>query len=154
MSYDKTSAFSGLGLVLNIGTKDSLPVFTEIGEVKSVTGPQLKNETADVTNVQSPGGVKEFISTLTDPGEVSFSVNYVPDDPGQAAVYAAAISKARLPFQLILPPTSEEDGESSPGQWTFDGLVTEYGVEIPLDKEAALNIKIKVSGLPSFEAAA
>ena len=153
MSYVSSNAFSGLGLVLSIGTNASPAVFTQIGEVKSVSGPQLKNETADVTNVQSPGGVKEFISTLTDPGEVKFSVNYVPDDAGQQAVYAAAIGKTRLPFQLVLPPASEETGESTPGQWNFKGLVTEYGVDIPLDKEAVVTITIKVSGLPIYTTA-
>ncbi len=149
-NYVKSSAFTGLGLVLAIGNGASPEVYTTIGEVKTSAGPQLKNDTVDVTNVQSPGGVKEFLASLTDPGEVSVTVNYVPGDPGQQAFYAALIAKSRVPFQLTLPPSSVETSGDIAGYWDFLGIPTEYSIDIPLDKEATLALKIKVSGLPTF----
>ena len=151
MSYEKSNAFVGLGLVLSIGNSASPVVFTEIGEVRGVpTAPVFKNDTTDVTNVQSVGGVKEFLATLTDPGEVAFSVNLVPGDAGQQAVIAAGLAKTRTPFQLTLPPESVEVAGDVPGYWLFTALVTEYQPEIPLDKEASASIKLKISGLATF----
>jgi len=152
MLYSKSSAFTGLGLVLSIGTNDSLPVYTTIGEIKSASAPGLKNDTVDVTNVESISGVKEFLASLSDAGEVPVSVNYIPGDAGQVAAYNAALAKTRMPFQLTLPPASiASSTNTKPGYWTFTGLVTEWGpAEIPLDKEATLPMKIKVSGLPTF----
>jgi len=151
-TYTKSHAFPGVGLILKIGTVvGTLPEFTTVGETKSFAGPNLKNDTADVTNTQSPNGVKEFISTLTDPGEVSTTVNYVPGDAGQQAVKDALIAKAVTPFTLSLPPASIADpSNKTPGFWSFDGLVTEYNVDMPLDKESTVAIKIKVSGLPTY----
>ena len=151
MSYEKSNAFVGLGLVLSIGNGASPIVYTEIGEVRGVpTAPGFKNDTTDVTNVQSVGGVKEFLATLTDPGEVAFSVNLVPGDAGQQALIAAGLSRTRTPFQLTLPPESVETPGDVPGYWLFTALVTEYQPEIPLDKEASASIKLKISGLATW----
>jgi len=151
--YTQSHAFPGVGLALSIGTNSSPITYTTIGETKNVAGPDVKTETADVTNVQSPQGVKEFKPTLTDPGEYSFTVNYVPDDAGQEAVYAALIAKTVLPFQLTLPASSLQGSETTPGMWDFNGIVTQCSYDFPLDKEATINIKIKVSGVPSYVAA-
>jgi hypothetical protein len=152
-TYTQSKSFTGLGLVLSIGTNNSPIVYTQVGEVKSVAGPDLKAETADVTNVQSPGGVKEFLPTLVDPGELSFPVNYVPTDPGQEAVYNALVAspKVRLPFELALPVSSiQTPGFTHAGYWTFTGLVVGFAIETPYDKEATVTIKIKLSGLPTY----
>jgi len=149
-TYTKSNAFAGLGLIVAIGNNESQEVFTTVGEVRSFSGPDLKSETVDVTNVQSPGGVKEFLATLTDPGECDIPTNYVPDDPGQQAVYAACIAKTRMPFQITLPPSSCEVTGLTPGVWNLTALVTNLKIDIPLDKEATFTIKLKVSGLPTF----
>jgi hypothetical protein len=141
---------SGIGMILGIGNGGSLATFTTIGETKSFAGPTMKTETADVTNTQSPDGVKEFKPTLTDPGEISTTVNYVPGDAGQQAVYNAMLAKSVLPFQMTLPQGSVETAGNNPGYWSFQGLVTEFNIDIPLDKEATVAIKVKVSGLPTY----
>ena len=148
--YTQSHAFPGVGLTLSIGTNASPIVYTAVGEVKNVAGPDVKTETADVTNVQSPNGVKEFKPTLTDPGEFSFTVNLVPDDPGQQDVYSALISKTVLPFQLTYPPASLQGSETTPALIDFSGIVTQCSYDFPLEKEATIAIKIKVSGVPSF----
>ncbi len=150
MSYKNSHAFPGVGLILGIGSGSPV-TFTTVGETKSFAGPTLKNDTADVTNTQSIGGVKEFVATLTDPGEVKTTVNYVPGDGGQEAVQAALIAKTVTPFELTLPPASiQTPGNKTPGFWSFNGLVTEFNLDIPLDKEATAAITIKLSGLPTF----
>ena len=155
MSYTISHAFPGIGLTLSIGNSSSPITYTTIGEVKGVAGPDLKVETADVTNVQSPGGVKEFKPTLTDPGELDFTCNYIPDDAGQIALQTAALetTKPVLPFQLSLPQSSLQGSEVTPGVWNFNGIVNGLKYDTPLDKEATVAVKIKVSGLPSFTAA-
>ena len=149
-TYTKSNAFTGLGLIVEIGDNSSPVSFTTVGEVKGFSGPDLKNETVDVTNVQSVNGVKEFLASLTDPGECDIPMNYIPDDDGQKAVYAACIAKTRVPFQITLPPASCEGTELTPGVWNITALVTNVKIDIPLDKEATFAVKLKVSGLPTF----
>ena len=142
-----------VGCILVIGDTASPVSYTVVGETKNIDGPALKGETTDVTNTQSPGGVKEFKRTLTDPGEVTCSVNYVPSDPGQEACQAAlsAGGDTILPFQIwepesgIVSPTN-----TTPGWWELYGAVVEFSVTRPLEKEPVVAIKIKVSGLPVY----
>jgi hypothetical protein len=150
--YTASHAFPGLGLVFEIGTNASPISYTAVGEITKITPVALKAETADVTNVQSPQGVKEFIATLVDPGEAKLDLNYIPDDPGQIACFNALTTapRVRYPFQLTLPPASVETSGNEPGFWNFMGLVTGFDVDIPKDKEATLTITVKWSGLPTF----
>lgn len=71
MAMTASHASTGLGAVLVVGT-------LTIGEVVDISGPAMKAGTIDVTNSESIGGVREFLSGERDYGDVTFSTNLIP----------------------------------------------------------------------------
>jgi len=74
------------------GTKLSIKVeneFIEVGEPKDISGPQISQQFADFTHMQSPAGYQEQKPTYKSSGQITFNVNRVPDDPGQEALIEA-----------------------------------------------------------------
>src|SRR5690349_12619939 len=100
-----SEAVSSFGTLLAIGDGGGSEVFTNIAEVKDISGPSLGIGTEEVTTHLSPGGVREFIGTLTDPGEVSFDINFIGDDTQGPAdgLYADAIARVKRNFKLTFP---------------------------------------------------
>ncbi len=72
-----TSAVAGIGTTLQVGDGASPEVFTTIAEILTIGGPELSSEDIEVTNMDSAGGFKEFISGLADAGSVNFDLNWI-----------------------------------------------------------------------------
>jgi hypothetical protein len=53
----------------------------ELGEVVDVNPPEDSTDLVDVTHQKSPGRRKEFKSGLTEGGEGSFPLNWIPQNP-------------------------------------------------------------------------
>ena len=76
-------AIPAYGTLLKIGDGGSPENFTIVAEVKDISGPKMKADTAETTT-HSPGGVaptsawKEYLATLLEAGDVTFKVNFVP----------------------------------------------------------------------------
>lgn len=136
------------GTLLKKGDGGGPEVFTTVAMVKSITGPTLQGEDIDITNQDSPGGFREFINGLIDPGELSFEINY---DPGDATHDAATgllgdlTSRSVINWELIFPDTGST-------KWTFSGSVKSFEANIPVDDVLSASITIKITGLPVFNA--
>ncbi len=103
-AYTSSKAFSGKGAVLNFNPVGSPPVWSTLGEIRSMkpTGAMMKSD--DATNLQSSD--EEFISTIRTGGSYDCATNLVPTDPGYIAI--EAIYYNQLPgrptqFMLQLP---------------------------------------------------
>jgi hypothetical protein len=77
-----TAATSGFGTTFKRGDGGGPETFTTIAEVVGISGPSLKLETIDVTNMDS-NGWREKIPTLKDAGEVQLDMNYLPANATQ-----------------------------------------------------------------------
>lgn len=146
-----SNAHIGFGAQLQKGDGASPENFVSIMGMKSITGPQIKRDTIDVTDMQSPSGWREFIGGLTDGGEVSFEANFLPRDPTQnqeengfMAEFDKSSCDSRGNWRILLP---ECEGEPE-GYFEFAGVVSGQSVEIPLDAVMAFSGTIKVSGRP------
>lgn len=53
---------------------------TNVAEITNMDGPNVDRDMIEVTNMQSPSQAKEFIAGLIDAGEVTLSVNYLPQN--------------------------------------------------------------------------
>ncbi|MCX4572289.1 outer capsid protein Hoc [Streptomyces sp. NBC_01571] len=112
--------------------------FTTIGNVTSVSGPEIERETYDVTAHDSTSGWREFIGGLKDGGEVSLDVNY---DPRKHDVYVADFEDiAPRDYKLTFPGTI--------GEWALKLILTGFSQEAPVDDKLAASLKFKVSGKP------
>ncbi|MBA2627186.1 MAG: hypothetical protein H0U85_04185 [Gemmatimonadales bacterium] len=141
----ETQARIGFGTLLKRGNGATPEVFTTIAEVKSITPPQADADDVDVTHMESPGRSREFIQGLTNPGEASFEVNWIPDDPTQdhlTGLLADQQAGTVRNWQIVLP--------AGLLTWGFRGYVKKFNPDIPTDKELKASVTIKVSGASTF----
>lgn len=114
------------------------PTFTTLGNVTSVSGPEIERETYDVTAHDSLSGWREFIGGLKDGGEVSLDLNY---DPRKHDVLVADFEDtAPRDYKLTFPGTL--------GEWALKLVLTGFSQEAPVDDKLAGTLKFKVSGKP------
>ena len=141
MSYTRTRAQTGHGTVLNINTGTaSSPTWTPFGEGLDLK-PAQKFETEDATNFQSTA--REFITTIFDGGEWSFSCNRVSIDTGQAAAQTNFLAGTLTQFQVVAP---EEVGQVSVGDsWTFYAYIAEFNPAFEPTKAMKITGKLRTT---------
>lgn len=66
------------GAKLEVETAPGSAIFTEILEIKSVNKPDPSVDDVEVTHMSSPNLTKEYIPGLSDFGDISFDINWVP----------------------------------------------------------------------------
>jgi hypothetical protein len=113
---------------------------TLISEVLDISGPEQKAEKDDVTNQSSPNFYKEWIPTLLDGGDVSFSCNLIPGDSAQIGLLTAMQARTLESFTLT-PPVPYDSNE-----YAWDAYVTDWDIKTPYAKAASLNVKLAVTG--------
>lgn len=119
-------------------------VFTTIANVTSISGPDRKRETIDVTAHDSPGGWMEFLGGLKDGGEVQLDINYDPAEATHDIDTDFDDVDPRNYKIVILPGTDEE------WTWAIAGIMTELGDEFPYDDKMGRKLTIKVTGKPTL----
>jgi predicted secreted protein len=118
--------------------------FETIANVTSISGPERKRETIDVTAHDSPGGWMEFLGGLKDGGEVSLDVNYDPAETTHDLDDDFDDVDPRNYRIVILPGTEDE------WTWTFKAVLTTLGDEFPYDDKMARSMTVKVTGKPTL----
>lgn len=136
MTYSASAAKATQGTVLKISDGASPEVFTTVGEVREV--PDFGNEKplVDVTNLQS--SAREYIGGLQDGASISFPLNIVRTDSGQAAVRTA--HAAGVPVHFIV---SYPDGYSD----SFMAVVTKFSTMAALNDAIKGTISLKLTSL-------
>lgn len=133
----KSQAMTGLGIVLAMKATAAAAAYTDIGEPFEITPPEQMDDEIEVTNFGSPDGVKEYIGGLTDPGECTFSINYVPGGATEKLILDAKATKRPVPFKFTWP-----NGVT----WSFDLLIRGFQPTAPLNDKLTAEITGRVSG--------
>lgn len=134
----------GLGTLLKRGNGDGPPeTFTTIAEVNNISGPSGSRDTVDVTHMESPNGFREFIAGLADPGEISFTVNLIPSNTTHQNLLTDFNLGTVRNWQMVLPFAGNPT-------LAFEGIVTGYPWNVPLDDKVSADITIKVTGQVSL----
>jgi predicted secreted protein len=136
MAYTNSAAFCPRGTVIQFEAPGST-YFEQLAEIKNINFSGAKYDLADTTNYES-GNFREWLTTLADSGECSFEGNYIPGDPSQSSLLGFFNNGTLVLWQVTLP--------SNLGQITFKGFVSSLEHNLPLDKEATINVKIKITG--------
>lgn len=120
--------------------------YETIANVTSISGPDRKRETIDVTAHDSPDGWMEFIGGLKDGGEVSLDINY---DPAEATHDLDDDFNDATPrnYQVVILPDTDDEYT-----WSIKGVMTEVSDEFPYDDKMARTVTIKVTGKPALAA--
>jgi len=153
MSYSGSQAFAPIGSELEIEIPVGSPAvltFTPIAEIQTIQRSGSKSDLVDVTNMQSTGGYREFLATLRDAGDVSFSGNYIPNDASQQALQTLFDGATLVACKIVLPPAGTYT--VSLGTWTFNAYVQSNDYDLPHDKEGKISGKLKITGKPTFTA--
>ena len=147
-------AKAGAGASLWIGDGNSPEHFSKVGQVLSQlkwTGAKIK--TADTTNQDSLTDSnaliwEEMIPTIVSGGTVDLQVNAVWSDPAQRAFFAAFDGKPHN-FSLRTPNDQNTSPLVPEAQFGFSGyLFDRPDIDLPLDKQMTLSVKISVVGPP------
>lgn len=136
--------YAARGTTLGRSTTDG-GTYSDIAQIKSITGPELTRETYDVSDLQSD--FMEFVSGMADGGEVTLDLVYDPADDTLQALKDDLVNALAggLTYFQISWPTIDEDAVQ------FAALVTKFG-PIVADKDGALAAAatLKVSGAPEW----
>ena len=139
-----SEATAAKGTLIKLGDGASPEVFTTIAEVTNIGGPEIEQDSLDVSH----HGVdyKQFVGGLKDGGEVALELNYLPADGTHNA--ATGLLKdlndgVLRTFQLVFTDTSLTT-------WVFSALVTRFAPGAPVDGKLGLSVTLKVSGTPTL----
>jgi predicted secreted protein len=135
-AYVNSQAFSPRGTVISYESDPSVG-FLQLAEIKEINFTGAKYDLADVTNYES-GNFREWLTTLADSGEVSFTGNYIPSDSSQQALLGFFNAGTLISWKVQLP--------NALGTITFKAFVQSLEHNLPLDKEATISGKLKITG--------
>lgn len=118
--------------------------FDTIAEVFDISPPNETTDVIDATTFGSADGMREYILGLTDPGECSFEMNFVPGSASEQKILTVKAARAAKKFRIVFPNLAT---------WTFSGLLTGYEPAVPNDDKMTATVTIKLTGSVLREAA-
>lgn len=117
-----------------------------IGQVASITPPGPTRETVDVEDLNPADEFKKKLIGLIDGGDMSFTINFNPEDTGHQACEAALYSGVEQTCKIKYP--------SGKG-YTFSGYVTGFAPqEITAGDVMQAEVTIAVTSKPTYGAIA
>jgi hypothetical protein len=132
-----TEADIGHGTLFQKRTATGPDVWTTYGERTAITPPQWARDAIDASHGDSPNRRREFISGMTDEGEVSLEMNFVPGSSTFSLVRAEFSTKNAGRYRLVFT-----NGDT----WEFDAISTAMEPDAPLDDKMPLNLTYKITG--------
>jgi predicted secreted protein len=131
-------ALAGVGAEFKRSATDSsASTYAAIGEVNSITGPNMSREFIDTTALDTSGGYRTFIPSFRDGGEITLDVNFERDNYIDFKDDFESADGAY--YQIVFPDTGSTTFE-------FFGYVTSLGNSIPKDDKIIVSVTIKISG--------
>lgn len=146
--YVSSQAFAARGTQLLYQTSPSVG-FQLLAEIKQADFSGQKLDLADVTNFQS-GQFKEWLATLLDSGELSFKGNFIPGDVSQASLLGFFNNATLVTYKVVLPTNPATNQPF--GHFTFLAYVSTFEWGLPIDKEATITGKLKITGAIAYVA--
>lgn len=135
-----TNAMIGYGTLLQRGDGATPENFTTVGEVLSITGPNLALNIVDATHMESPGATQEFIPGLIDPGTITMNLAFVPSNTTQSNLVTDLKNRTKRNFQIVFPDTGTTT-------WSFAGYVTGWAVTAPINDRLTADVTVKVTSV-------
>jgi hypothetical protein len=109
-----TAAKSAFGVTVTIGG-------VAIPEIKNLTPVGFTSTKVDVTAHDSTGGWGVELPVIKQGNPITLEANWVPGNPGHAALLAAALNLTSVAIVITYNLTG------TPKVWTFNAFVTEFG---------------------------
>lgn len=145
MSYNGSQAIAGRSSKLQYSTNPPSVAYTELAEIVTIQFSGLKYDLADVSNMQG-GNFREWLPTLADSGDLAFTGNLIPNDPTEAELVEFFNTATLATWQVVLPAAPAQGFPVSLGSFTFRAYVSGIDRDIPVDKQATISGKLKITG--------
>ena len=145
--YTNSNAIAGRGSKLEYSVNPPSVPYIEAAEIKTISFSGVKMDLADVTNFQS-SNFREYLPTLNDSGDLAFTGNMIPNDQTEADLVSFFNNQTRVTWQVVLPATATYP--TTAGTFTFVAFVSGIDRSIPVDKEASISGKLKITGKITF----
>lgn len=151
MSYTNSKAAAGRGSSLQYSTNPPSVAYQTLAEIKQAAFSGAKYDLEDVSNFQS-SNFKEWLPTLADSGDLSFSGNMIPNDTTESDLIGFFNAATLVQWEVVLPPNAQQGFPTSLGTFKFAGYVSEISRDIQVAKAMTISGKIKITGAISFTA--
>lgn len=138
-----TEAAIGYGSIYEIADETGL-IWTELGEVFSITPPEATADRIDVTHMQSPQRRREYIAGLIDTGEAEVQMNWVPGKPTDILLRGLLNSGEIRKHRITLPTRDRV---------TFNGAVIGFTRAVPVDDRMTATANVAPSGGETWDVA-
>lgn len=136
----------GWGGECQLGASSSVASLVELEEVTSFGLPDDQADEVEVTHLKSPDRRKEFISGLTDGGEVEVSLNYVPGSATDVLIRDAKDAGDTRAVRFIIP---DEQGVAE-WQITTQCFVKGYSRgPVTAGEKIAATVRLRITGAQS-----
>ena len=123
-------------------------VWTDIAEVKDMENPPMDRDDVEVTHMQSPNAMKEYIAGLGEPGEITVPMNFIPGNTSQQLLLDDFKNRTVADYRILLP-TAEDDENKA--KWLFSGYPKSFGGgQIPVNDVMEIEVTFKLSGYPEL----
>jgi predicted secreted protein len=108
-----------------------------VGEINSIEGPGKSRETIDVTRLEDVDGYRQKIGGLREPGTVTLNMNFTREN--YDLLNQDFESDEVQEYAIHLPDVDETI-------FTFNGLVTELPLSVPIGDKITTDVVIQISG--------
>ena len=136
IGYGTTLSLSTSAVALSASTT---AVFTVIGQVRNIEGPNVESGEVDATTLDSTANYREFLLGLNDPGNLNFTVAW--DSTLTSHVFLTNAKDNRNQLNVRIEPPS-----STAAPIYMIGYVKSFGGTFPLEDLVAANVGIRLSG--------
>lgn len=120
---------------------------TSLGQILSITGPNISITSVETTHLGSTNAAKEFIPGFADGGTISVRMNFVKGNTTTLYGYYRTMKGIMIMFN-----DSSDAVTTTGSRWTFDGFFTEFNNEVPADDRITADVTVKVTGKPAYTA--
>lgn len=136
-----SGAIAGPGFFLQ--KADASGSYTTVTEVKDIKGPMFQTDIHDVTNQSSPNGYEEVVPTIKRPGQITFDVQFQPNDAthDQVTGLLADLDARVLRSWYILIPGNAR-------KWAFTAYVVKFDQTMPVIGVLLAAISLQITGKP------
>lgn len=131
----------GYGAKFLMSALPNSTALTKLAEVTSVSLPNEQTAEVEVTHYESPGRTREFIAGLSDAGEITIGMNWVPGSGTDKAIVAAKADGKVRTMRVVVP-----DGSANGQMFTFPGFVRGIERTVPIDDKMEATLTIRVAG--------
>ena len=133
----EATAEIGFDTTFGIGDGADPEGFDLIAEMTELNPPADAVDVVDKTHFRSPNRTRESGPGLTDPGECSIGLHFLPGVGDDAAIQALRAARKVGNYRITWP---------NGATWTFRGFLTTYEVTAPIDDRMTAMATFKLSG--------